>query len=371
MMAVGATLRGGRLSRAAVAATAIAVASTVGATGLTASYDRLLAEPSRFGAWWDVAVGQYSEADQLADGVERLRANRAAVAVAGFADELEVGMIDGRHVPLLASVDYVGSPTPVMVAGRPPASPDEVAVGRATAEELRKGIGDEVTMTGDGDTALRMRVVGIAVINDPIAVDTGEPGRGALIRMDALSTLRGRTVVSQSLAVRLDPQADRGDAIESVRADFPGSIREAIPQVDVRNLGRLRPVPLLIAGLVGLLALATLAHALASSFARHVATLTVLGALGFTRGQQRAVRLSAGLALAAGGVVLGVPLGLALGARIWSSVLEGIDLVGTSELGWAGAAAAALGALAVAGGVSLVASRSRPHAAAGEARRVE
>ena len=62
---VGANMTRSRSSRAAIAVTAIAVAAGVAAGGLVASYDRLVAKPDRYGAWWDVVVGQYSQPGPL------------------------------------------------------------------------------------------------------------------------------------------------------------------------------------------------------------------------------------------------------------------------------------------------------------------
>src|SRR5262249_46084571 len=72
---VGATVARGRSSRVAVAVTAVAIAACIAAGGLVASYDRLVGAPERYGASWDVAVGQYSQSDALAAGIAKLRAN--------------------------------------------------------------------------------------------------------------------------------------------------------------------------------------------------------------------------------------------------------------------------------------------------------
>ena len=68
----GATVARGRSSRAAIAVTAIAVAAAVAAGGLVASFDRLLAQPQRYGASWDIVVGYYSQPGPLAAGVSKL-----------------------------------------------------------------------------------------------------------------------------------------------------------------------------------------------------------------------------------------------------------------------------------------------------------
>ena len=105
-----------------------------------------------------------------------------------------------------------------------------------------------------------------------------------------------------------------------MRRDFSGSIREATPQVDVRNLGHLRAVPWLISALIAILALATLIHALVTIVARNRTNLAVLAALGLTRGQRRAVGVFASAALVFVGIVVAIPFGLIVGNLIWRAV---------------------------------------------------
>jgi hypothetical protein len=167
----------------------------------------------------------------------------------------------------------------------------KTAIGRATAHKLHKGIGDVVTAVSNNHTTVHWRVVGIVVVNDPISSQSSA-GDGVFVRRTALRKLVGveaDAVVPQSIVVKVDPHRDRASAIESVRRDFSGSIRDAQPQAEVRNLGRLRAVPWLIAGLIAILALATLIHALVTMLGRHRATLAVSAALRFTPGQRRAV----------------------------------------------------------------------------------
>jgi predicted lysophospholipase L1 biosynthesis ABC-type transport system permease subunit len=186
-----------------------------------------------------------------------------------------------------------------------------------------------------------------------------------------MRTITGPGTVPQSIVIRFDPHRDREAAIESVRRDFSGSIREAIPQVDVRNLGRLRRVPLLIAGLIGLLALATVIHALVTMLQRNRTTLAVLAALGFTRRQRRGVAVFASMALVLIGVVIGIPFGLVLGQRIWRSVSDGIDLPSSWALPWTTLVLASLGALVLAAVVALLASRRTVRMTPSEQLRVE
>ena len=282
----GATVARGRSSRAAIAVTAIAVAAGVAAGGLVASFDRLLAEPQRYGASWDVVVGQYSQPGPLASGVAKLRANPAVAAAAGYYEQTDAAKVDGQGTVVLALRDYIGHRDPVMAA-RPRSERRQRGGARPVdgspdpQGHRRRGQRDVEHRSGPQDHALR--VVGILVVNDPITSQAGA-GSGLFVTVPVFIKINGPNSVAQSVVIKLDPHHDRAAAIESVRRDFSGSIREAIPPVDARNLGHLRAVPWLIAALIAILALATLIHALVTMLARNRTTLAVLAALGFTRG---------------------------------------------------------------------------------------
>ncbi|MGZ6927866.1 MAG: FtsX-like permease family protein [Acidimicrobiia bacterium] len=367
--AVGATIARGRSTRAAIAMTAVAVGVCIGAACLVASYDDLVAVPEHFGAWWDVAVGQYSERAPFEDAVASLRANPAVAAAAAYADETSIVRIDGRPAWLIGTTDAVGHHGPVMSSGRAPQTDHEVALGRATAAALRKQLGDDVVLSTSLHRRARLRVVGIAVVSDPIANDA-KPDEGVVVRYPVLTHLT-RANVPQSIVVALDRSHDRTRAIESLQRDFSGSIRAVVPQTDVRNVGRLRALPWLLAGLVAALALAALLHALLTILARDRSTLAVVGALGFTRAQRRAVATAASAGLTLVGVVIGVPLGLVLGARLWAAIANSMGL--DTPVTWPWPAIIGLPAAALAGAalVGFVTARGPARVRPGRDLRVE
>jgi hypothetical protein len=334
-----------------VGVTAVALAAALAAGGIVASYDRLVAKPSRYGAWWDVVVGQYSERAPLDAGIAKLRTNPAVVAAAGYADQPDLAKIDGRSTRLVAATTYIGHEQPIITSGRAPVAADEIAVGQS----MHKHIGDNVRLVTDS-RRVHVRVVGIVVINDPITTQSGA-GDGAFVTQAGMDRIAGSKGLPQSIAIKLDPHLDRASAIESVRRDFSGSIRSAAPQVDVRNLGLLRAVPWLISALVGILALATLVHALVIILVRNRTNLAVLAALGFTRRQRRGVGVFASVALVITGIAISIPVGLIVGNQIWRGVTRQIGLPSRTEVAWATLVAAPICALALAAFVALVATR--------------
>jgi hypothetical protein len=122
--------RGGS-PRAAIVTGAVALAGIVAAGTLATSFNRVIHHPPRFGAWWDVAVGQYAEHDKLAEGVAKLRHNPAVVVAVGYLSE--AATVDGSDTNLLAGIGYIGNWAPVMASGQAPAHPDEIALGTQQA----------------------------------------------------------------------------------------------------------------------------------------------------------------------------------------------------------------------------------------------
>jgi predicted lysophospholipase L1 biosynthesis ABC-type transport system permease subunit len=217
---------------------------------------------------------------------------------------------------------------------------------------------------------VRAHVVGIVVINDPITSQSGA-GEGAYLTQPLMLKIVGHGLVPQSIVIKVDPHLDRATAIESVRRDFSGSIREATPQVDLRNLGHMRSVPWLISALVALLALATLIHALVLMLTRNRKNLAVLAALGFTRGQRRGVGIFASTALVFVGTLIAVPVGLIVGTRIWRGVTQHVGLPTQSAVPWSTLVVAPISALAIAALVSLFTSRGAARMTPSEQLRVE
>ena len=68
-----------------------------------------------------------------------------------------------------------------------------MALGRATARKIHKRIGDEVNVTWSteaGTKTLRLRVVGIVVVNDPISSQAGA-GSGMFVTVPVFIKING------------------------------------------------------------------------------------------------------------------------------------------------------------------------------------
>lgn len=338
---------------------AVAVAVAVAAGTVVASFDRVYHQPVRYGAWWDVAIGQYSDPEQLQAGIQLLAHNPNVSNAAAILENPDAATVDGLTVNYLAEVPIIGVAPTVVASGRAPAAADEVALGAGTARKLHKGIGDTVKLGSPDpqvDARRTLHVTGIAVLNNPVSGATNA-GDGIVVSRETANLLNGREQTAQSVVIKLVPTVDRTAAIESVVRDFPASARLATPQVDLTNLDRLHSVPWFLAGIIAMLALASLVHALVTLLQRHTGDLAVLAALGMTRRQRRNVGVVAGLALAGVSIAIGVPAGSALGRSVWRVVAHRVFVTSGSVTPWGSTVAAPTVALLVSVGIAAFAAR--------------
>ena len=87
--------------------------------------------------------------------------------------------------------------------------------------------------------------------------------------------------------------------------------------MDLVNFGRVQSLPVLLAALLGTLAVATLAHLLVTSIRRRRRDLAILKTLGFSSGQVRTTVAWQATTLAFLAGVIGIPVGIACGRWVW------------------------------------------------------
>ena len=316
--------RGQSARRAAFASCAAAAAATVAAAVLVGSLGSLVDHPARYGFAWDAQVGNFASSEQLAEGLARVNAVPHITNAAGYltAD----AMIEGRFAPLLAfgDIDGYGPISVPVTAGRLPQTDNEVALGAPLAAALHKRLGDSVAVsirTAGGDKDVSLTIVGNVVVT--ALFPAVGPKNGVVVHPSLLTKEnQGTTSVAVSLLVGIDP-AFRDQTAAALTSAFPNSYATAVPPLDVRNLQRISGVPALLALVIGLLAFASLAHALIviARSSRH--DLTVLRVLGASRRQARASLLWLATALVGPAVIAGAVIGLIGGQVGWRSIAKG------------------------------------------------
>src|SRR5207237_10929220 len=95
----------------------------------------------------------------------------------------------------------------------------------------------------------------------------------------------------------------------------------------IRNLRGIGSVPLVLAGIVALMAAATLAHTLITSIRRRRLELAILKTLGFVRRQVSATVAWQATTLASVAALVGLPLGVISGRWVWNVFANPLGVV--------------------------------------------
>jgi hypothetical protein len=303
----------------ALAAAAVGVAGIVATVIFAASLDRLVNLPSSYGWTWDVIVGVGEDEGHAAD--DRRAARLAARADVDGVATLAVGAVrlEGDTVQGYGLEPVEGSGFATVLAGRAPAAPDEALVGTDTLERIDAEIGSTVEAeTPEGRRALR--VVGRGVFPD---LEAGDHDDFALLTRAGLGSVASDDAGGQIL-VRWANGVDEDAARERLA-------REELVQGPARpneldNLAGVDVYPRFLAAFLVLLSVAAAGHALVTAVRRRRRDLAVLGTLGFVRRQVSATVAWQATTLAVVGLVVGVPLGLALGRWAWVLVADGLGV---------------------------------------------
>jgi FtsX-like permease family len=358
--------------RIAAGVMAVALAAFVTAGITVASLDRVVRSPERFGAWWDADFGDYSDPEALAAGSSILSADRDVTVLVGYASQSDVAMLDGKHVTLAAYWPVKGSAAPVVTRGRAPRDEGEIALGATMLQTLGVDVGGAVSLSSAERPGTRvdraLTVTGVVLYNDPIT-STDSLGEGGFVTPELLDELS--PIVPQRLLGRFSEGADPGEVIERVARTFPGPIRAVVPPDDLRNLQHLRSLPWLLALLVGALAAVTLAHALIVTVRQRRRDLALLSVFGMSRWRIRQVTAFSTLVIVALATITGIPAGLICGRLLWDFLATEAGLASGPVRTWLEPFELALGVLAVAELVTVVATRRLTSARPAEFLRAE
>lgn len=326
--------------RTAVAGVVLGAAALAAMLTFSANLDRLLSDPVQRGWNWDVAVGDFVEADEAHRVETGLAANPDVAAFSAFT----TGPVTGDGIEIVVAgvgTDHGLVSSPVL-AGRHPRSATEIAMGAGTLDRLGKGIGDTVELAFGGGEPVRTRIVGQvlppAVLDGAMDLDSG-----AVMTLSGAQRVVGdrSELFADTFLVRLSPGIERAAATR-LADDLGASVLGPTSTDDLENLRRFQDLPQVLAVLVGLLGLATLAHAQVTAVRRRRRDLAVLKALGFTSGQLRGSVACQATTLTVIAVTTGLPLGVLIGRWSWLVVLDRLGTTTTALVPIAGMVVLAL-----------------------------
>jgi putative ABC transport system permease protein len=301
----------------------LAVVVVGAALTFSASLGHLFSTPRLFGQNWDYR-GQL--ADNLANG-----SNTPAVAaivhdpsISAVAQGDDVGTVrvDGRQVGVRAMRNLKGSVPPTVIEGRGPTRDNEVLLGTKTMSALRLRIGNTVEVQGVSLVRRRMRIVGRGIL--PRGAHNGL-GEGAAMTYSAYQRLGLGTSGDFVLQVRIAHGADRARTLAKLER-LLGPPDPGPPSV-VADFGGIAELPTVISALLVAIAAGALAQTLVLEVRRRRRDLAILKTLGFDRRQLRAAVAWQATTFAAIGLLIGLPLGDALGRWAWNLFADKLGVV--------------------------------------------
>ena len=324
-------------SRSLVVGTVVAVTALVGAVTFGASLGSLVDEPRLYGWDWDAVVlagNGYGNLEPVAtdaalDDQRYIAARAGAYFGSDTVDDVDTPLLGMEPGALLA---------PPLTAGRPLAGPGEVVLGQATASQLGKGIGDTVRVG-----PRKVEIVGLATMPTIGIIHAAHPslGTGAVV-VPELVPGYDRDITDQftgnfgpnAMFVRFRSGVDPGAALTRLRraseplTGFAGlDVLPVQRPAEIVNASSLRSTPVLLAGALVLGTAVSLALALAASVRRRRRDFAVLRTVGFTSRQlTRAVSWQATIVVVFG-LVVGIPLGLALGRVLWARFADQLHVL--------------------------------------------
>ncbi len=262
--------------RANLAGVVFTVCGLVAAITFGTSVARLIDQPFRYGSNFDLAMGDNGGEQidpQLADV---LRNDPDVTSLMFYAQSYARS---GSTTVQLGGLQAVrGEGTPVMASGRAPVAGDEIALGRLDADALGVGIGDRVQLAGPTRTDT-FRVTGIAVI---AGLGSNEGiGEGGVVTLQSLQRLDEDVQITSAL-VQIRPDSE---VFDTLRAMFPdASADEGFEPSAIVNINRVRTIPFVLAAVLAVLCVLTVAHAMFTSLRARRRDMAVLRSLGADRG---------------------------------------------------------------------------------------
>jgi len=357
--------------RSAIVGLALTVAAMVAAFGFAASMRHFVTTPELWGLTGDFGTGSPFSGQRFAkEAVPLLQGDPgfSDITVGNFQNSVYLQSGDtviSANVWGLSPVK--GQPVvPTMLAGRWPERDDEIALGAVTLRGLGAHVGDVVHVSA-GVQSVDLRVVG-----EPVFPDFGFGpgfGQGAGMTYEGLKRFYPDAQIALVLG-RFAPGADTRAVLARVNPTLK-PLGAAFQPGDLGALGdstreaqRSENVPLALASLFTITALATLVHVLITSVRRRRKDLAILRTLGFKRRQVASAVAWQAVVLAVVALVIGVPTGILLGRFGWSMFATNLGVVSVPVVSWKPVLAAIpitiLVAAAVSLGPALAARRTKP-----------
>ena len=351
----GGTGRSRAGSLATVAAIALGVAAVLAVTTLDWSRAHLTSTPRLYGA----AAELVNESNGMFGVDETVERTVATPGVEAVSTQLMINddtmPATGTRMAEVAPEAFettLGGARPPVSDGRYPEGPDEVALGRATAEDLGVGIGDDVSIAAlDGSNTVTLHVTGTVV-----TWGDDDATHGFIVTVPTLRSLICPGAAPDDCNLTADVFADVTDdaAGEAARATLlDRGFQRVFPPGSVDRLGEIGAIPAYLAGFLCILAAAAMLHQLTITLRRRRQDLAVARALGLTARRAASALTWQAMVTGIAGVTLGAMVGAIGGPLVWRITAESVGVQTATRFPVVGIPIAALVGAAVAVLVSL------------------
>ncbi|MGB8197217.1 MAG: FtsX-like permease family protein [Acidimicrobiales bacterium] len=349
----------------ALVGTVMAVMALCATAVFGTSLSHLVSVPALYGQNYQLVVAglQQNPTKELAV-IERDRTVTGITV--GTRDEIS---INGVSVSSVAGDAIRGPLLLSTVDGRLPSGDGEVALGNSTLRQVGAHIGSDVRVTlqvpTGGTRTVAFRVVGTASF--PSDLGLGGLGTGAAFTQGGYLNALCPPGTTQSpcrkaydanlqfavLVKMVSGAKGRADIVHYLRA-YPNVAQLPATPIPLINFGEAVNFPLILGAILALFGAATLLHLLVVSVARRRREIGLLKALGFAKNQVGTTVAWQASTVAIIGIVLGVPLGAAVGQVVWRAFAVNLGAVPVAVVPMGVLALLAAGVLVVANVLAVV-----------------
>lgn len=364
----------------ALLGTTLAVVALCGTGVFGASLSHLTATPRLYGEPFQVNFSNPSGGKGGPDPalLSSLEHDRAVTAITeGFATEISIGKVP---VGAIVGTPVKGTLLLSAVNGRLPDGDGEVGLGVKTMREAGAHVGSIVDITiplpSGGARTVPFRVV--SQVSFPELTAITNLGNGAVFTVGGFEKAAcppgpRRTACGQALFANATAggllasfvSGPRGQAaIDHYFSAYQSLAAAPVMPTSLVNFGEAVNFPLVFGVMLAVFGGATLVHLLVVSVTRRRREIGLLKALGFVKAQVVAAVAWQATTLALIGVVVGVPLGIAVGRTVWNAFANNVGVVPVTVVQLWFILAIAMGVVVVANVLAvapaLMARRSRP-----------
>jgi ABC-type lipoprotein release transport system permease subunit len=342
-------------------AIAALVATVVYGSGLT----RFTSTPQRYGWVWDGVIQVDDEEVSPAAVAGALATSEHVTAFApAHLSQFEIRGHSVAAIGVGPGVRFLP-----LLDGRTPRADDELVLGATTLRNLGLHLGDRIDVRAQ-EGARTFTIVGTAVFARFAPYSGSEPtglGIGAATTANAIESLHAE-LGTDFFVVQL--RSGSPDTAEGLLGDEfsgdPAPVRMLGPQRpnDVLSYDRLQRTPLVLAGLLVVLAFGSAVHLLVSGVRSRRQELALLKTMGLTRAQTLQSVLAQATTLVALTLVVALPVGVIGGRWLWMLTAHWLGIADDPAVPVLAIGAIALVSVVVANLIALgpatTASRLRP-----------